>query len=187
MYLVSFCLGGVLQKNLNLETLKIHTWLLRVSVVIGLLILFVLLHTGNKQLSDIYTFIKFVVGIIVVVCVSTLLHFQKPNLVSRQLKFIGNYSATIYFIHIYFYEVYEQLMYRYYVNSSPLVYWFFVLSSMAVGVYGPILVDKYLISKSRIAGFLIVGRKIKGTVPQIQYFTLATQRLYNYIKKPIGK
>ena len=131
---------------------------------------------------DIYTFIKFLSGIVVVICTSTLLNFHNSQII-RQLRFIGNYSASIYFLHMYLYQIFAVVVYRYYIGCSDLVLCFLVLSGLVVGVYTPILVDKYLISRSQIASLLILGRRLNITVPQLRLsIAHRTFKIYHHIK-----
>jgi len=184
MYLVFFCLGAVLQQNLHLDTLTVSPWVMRSGLIIGLIVLSLLNNVGNMSdtTCDIYTFIKFLSGIVVVICTSTLLNFHNSQII-RQLRFIGNYSASIYFLHMYLYQIFAVVVYRYYIGCSDLVLCFLVLSGLVVGVYTPILVDKYLISRSQIASLLILGRRLNITVPQLRLsIAHRTFKIYHHIK-----
>lgn len=166
IYLIFFCLGGILQLNLHPETLIIRPWMIIVCAAIGLIVLFILNNVGivDNDNSSIYTFIKFLLGIVVVVSISTLLSFYN-NQITKHLRFIGNYSACIYFLHAYFYQIFAVVIHRYYIGCSDLVLWFMIFIGLLIGVYTPILVDKYLISKSQIVGLLLLGRRMHMTPP----------------------
>ena len=160
LLLIFFCLGGIFHKFLPF--IKISMNQLIILLISAFCVSLVLLSITNSVSTfvELNTFMKNLVGIVFVVTLSTILALIKENLFTKNIKFIGQFSASIFFLFSFCYRGYAFLSYRFTVNCSEGQFWCILLLGLVTSVYGSIFLDKYLISKSNVAGLLLLGRKL---------------------------
>jgi fucose 4-O-acetylase-like acetyltransferase len=163
LYMIFFCLGALLCKFVSLCKFKLcNINLLYIPLFLTFLlsiILFFLKQQMLQSLLQIVSFIQYLTGILFVVLLSTILALRCHNIVSQRLLHIGRFSATIYFLHTFCYRFFDILTSHLYSSNKPFELWIFLIMSLFVGINGPILIDKYLISKNELASLLLLGKR----------------------------
>lgn len=159
-YLQYFALGALTFECFKSMFFQVSSWVYFVLALVGLyLCTYYFQFTPLMQHDDsVYYLARSYSGLLFMLCFAVLLQRYR-NFVGRMLGQLGRYSASIYFLHIPFYHLVCVYLLQDRLSYSGVALWVAVAVTVAVGLAGPILLDKYLISKHAFAGQLLLGRK----------------------------
>lgn len=159
-YLQYFALGALSFRTTRTAFQKIPSWIYLLAALICLYISsYYFRFTPLKQSDDsVYYLIRSYAGLMFILSFAILLQ-RSLKMPARLLANIGGYSASIYFLHIPFYHLVSMYLLKSENVFSGVELWAYIAITITVGIAGPISVDKYLISKSHLAGMLLLGRK----------------------------
>ena len=173
-YLLFFTLGGVPFNYLNIIKITKRTTPILFIVLFSSIGVLALLHSAYSEyyLADrLLQLVRYSNGVLFVLSLSVLLS-KSENLFARALAYIGTFSASIYFLHTIACRVFAVIGNELFHIGSEGAFWVYLYFAMMVGIIVPILFDKYFFSKSYIAGFLILGKKVRQSKPQKDYLQL---------------
>lgn len=160
LYLQYFALGMATFHYLKSDYLKLPSWVFLLVIIAGIAVnSYYFRYTPWTQRDDSFLYlIRSYSGLFVMLSLAVLLtRFRVAP--ARWLARIGGYSASIYFLHMPFYYILTVYILNDGIVLKGLELWGYSLLTIVVGIGGPILLDKYLISKNQFLGMLLVGRK----------------------------
>jgi len=165
IYLLFFCMGCLAKKFYSQNNVKMSLKLTWLAIIGGVFISILLWIIGSKieEIVSVNSFLKNVVGIVVMTSIAILLAQNRKSWISKNLIFVGSYSSSIYFLHTFSYRITELLIQGICKVNPESYFWVITTVLLILSIYIPILLDKYFISKSRIAGFLVLGRRYNFT------------------------
>lgn len=173
-YLLFFALGGVPFNYLHIIKITKRTTpilfialILSIGVIAWLYLAYSEYYFANKMLQ----LVRYISGVLFVLSLSVLLA-KSDNRMARLLAYVGTFSASIYFLHTLALRLFTIIGNPLFPVSSNAAFWVYAFFALLVGIIFPILFDKYIFSKSYLAGLLILGKKVKQGKPQSDYLQL---------------
>lgn len=158
IYLLPYFLAGMaMQRYRIFRNINRSASYLLLSLVIAV---FIFLHADIIPMYDKRTLFGLVFG---VVCCLSLKYLK---LESSWFAKIGFYSYSIYLFHVFFTAATRILLAKSNVSQVEVVF----LSSLTLGLVGPIVAE-YVISRSNILGFLLLGRSRKKMAKKIESYS----------------
>ena len=160
LYLQYFALGMLVFHYLKSAYTKLPWWVYLLVVVAGIAVnSYYFRYTPWTQRDDSFLYlIRSYAGLLVMLSLAVLLcRFKVAP--ARWLAWMGKYSASVYFLHMPFYYILTVYILNDGIILKGAELWGYSLLTIVVGIGGPILLDKYLISKNQFLGMLLVGRK----------------------------
>jgi len=160
LYLQYFALGMVTFHYLKARFFQLPWWIYPIIIFLGISINnYYFQYTPWTQKDDSFLYlIRSYSGLFVMLSIAALL-LRFKTAPARWLAWIGQYSASVYFLHMPFYYILTVYILREGAILKGTELWIYSFFTIAVGITGPILLDKYVISKNQFLGMLLVGRK----------------------------
>ena len=178
-----FCLGGILFRHLNHINLtkirQVHIIILLSLTTITSFILYPL--QGSDYVTvKLISLLKNIAAIMCIVSLAVATTYSRfeNNIIIRQIAYIGSFSASIYFLHTLCIRIATVLFTRFYPINSESLFWTLLPLGIVAGLYGPLTLDKHLLSKSKIASTLILGKRtdLSQLTRNIRIFTRRPKR-----------